>query len=110
MRRLIHTITLTACFCLQSGCKEPEPIRIGFVGELTTRVAGLSTSGRDGFLLAIEEANTSGGIKSRKIEGLVQETRMHKETALQAVRTLVDSKVVAIIGPMTSQTAVTIVP
>lgn len=110
MRSLIIVIALAGCFFLQSGCKEPGPIRIGFLGELTTRAAGLSTSGRDGFLLAIEEINANGGINNRKVEGLVQDTRMHKATALHAVHTLLDNKVSAIIGPMTSQTAVTIVP
>lgn len=110
MRSLIIAIVLASGFLLLSGCKEPEPIRIGFLGELTTRAAGLSTSGRDGFLLAIEEVNARGGIKNRKVEGLVEDTRMHKATALHAVHTLVESKVSAIIGPMTSQTAVAVIP
>ncbi len=110
MHRLMITIVLMSGFLLPSGCKEPEPIRIGFLGELTTRAAGLSTSGRDGFLLAIEEINARGGINNRKVEALVQDTHMHKATALNAVRSLVESKVSAIIGPMTSQTAVTVVP
>ncbi len=110
MRSLIIVIALTTCCLSLSGCKEPEPIRIGFLGGLTTRAAGLATSGRDGFLLAIEEINARGGINGRRVEGLVQDTRMHKGTALQAVHTLVARDVSAIIGPMTSQTAVTIVP
>ncbi len=110
MHRLITAIVLMSCFLLPAGCKEPEPMRIGFLGELTTRAAGLSTSGRDGFLLAIEEVNARGGINNRKVEALVQDTRMHKATALHAVHSLVDSNVSAIIGPMTSQTAVTVVP
>lgn len=110
MRRLLITILLTSCFLAQSGCKEPEPIRIGFLGELTTRAAGLSISGRDGFLLAIEEVNARGGIRNQQVEWLIQDTRMHKETALHAVRTLASSNVSAIIGPMTSQTAVAVIP
>jgi branched-chain amino acid transport system substrate-binding protein len=93
-----------------SGCEEPKPLRIGFVGELTARAAGLATSGRDGFLLAIEEVNAAGGINGRLVEGLVVDARMHKETALNAIHKLADAQVSAIIGPMTSQTAVTIVP
>jgi len=110
MRSVIVAILLTGCFLLPSGCKEPEPVRIGFLGELTTRAAGLSTSGRDGFLLAIEEINARGGINNRKVEGFVEDTRMDEATALHAVSALIDSKVSAIIGPMTSQTAVTVVP
>lgn len=110
MRALFVAILLTTCLLLQAGCKDSEPIRIGFLGGLTTRAAGLSTSGRDGFQLAIEEINASGGINNRQVEGIIQDTRGHKETALQAVHSLVERKVVAIIGPMTSQTAVAVVP
>ena len=110
MRAFILAILLTTCLLLQAGCKDSEPIRVGFLGGLTTRAAGLSTSGRDGFQLAIEEANAVGGINNRQVEGIIQDTRGHKETALQAVNSLVERKVAAIIGPMTSQTAVTVVP
>ena len=103
-------MTLALMCALQSGCEEPKPVRIGFIGELTTRAAGLATSGRDGFLLAIEEVNARGGINGRQVEGLVVDARMHKETALHAIHKLADAQVSAIIGPMTSQTAVTIVP
>jgi branched-chain amino acid transport system substrate-binding protein len=110
MRHFLFATILTICCLLQSGCKDPDPIRIGFIGGLTARAAGLSTSGRDGFLLAVEEVNSRGGINNRKVEGLVQDTHLHKETALQAVHSLISSGASAIIGPMTSQTAVTIVP
>jgi branched-chain amino acid transport system substrate-binding protein len=110
VRNLIICIILTACCSIQAGCKEPEPIRIGFLGDLTARAAGLSTSGRDGFLLAIEEINAHGGINNRQVEGLVQDTKMHTGDTLEAVRKLVANHVSAIIGPMTSQAAVTIVP
>jgi branched-chain amino acid transport system substrate-binding protein len=110
MRLLLLIIIVTTCCLLQSGCKDPEPIRIGFIGGLTARAAGLSTSGRDGFLLAIEEVNARGGINNRTVEALVQDTHMHKESALQAVHRLIAGGVSAIIGPMTSQDAVAVVP
>mgnify|MGYP001817954416 FL=1 len=110
MRTLSLAILLTTSLLLQAGCQDSEPIRVGFLGGLTTRAAGLSTSGRDGFQLAIEEINASGGINNRQVEGIIQDTRGHKETALQAVHSLVERKVAAIIGPMTSQTAVAVVP
>ncbi|MGW8312696.1 MAG: ABC transporter substrate-binding protein [Desulfuromonadales bacterium] len=110
MRHFLLVITVTSCCLLLPSCKDPEPIRIGFIGGLTARAAGLSTSGRDGFLLAIEEVNARGGINNRKVEALVQDTHMHKESALQAVHNLIAHGVSAIIGPMTSQDAVTIVP
>jgi branched-chain amino acid transport system substrate-binding protein len=109
MRAIITSILLLLILILQTSCSDPEPIRIGFLGELTTRASGLSTSARDGFLLAIEEINARGGINNRPVEGITQDTRMHKETALNALRKLAEQKVSVIIGPMTSQTAVTVV-
>jgi branched-chain amino acid transport system substrate-binding protein len=103
-------IAAAMILALLAGCEESKPLRIGFIGELTTRAAGLATSGRDGFLLAIEEINADGGINGRQVEGLVVDARMHKETALHAIHKLADAQVSAIVGPMTSQTAVTIVP
>lgn len=110
LNRALIVIAAAALFLLLPGCEESKSVRIGFIGELTTRAAGLATSGRDGFLLAIEEINAGGGINGRQVEGLVVDARMHKETALHAVHKLADGQVSAIIGPMTSQTAVTIVP
>jgi len=110
IRRTPIITALSLILALLPGCEESKPVRIGFIGELTTRAAGLATSGRDGFLLAIEEINAEGGINGKQVEGLVTDARMHKETALHAIHKLADGQVSAIIGPMTSQTAVTVVP
>lgn len=110
MNRLLTLVLLVFLLPLQSGCNEPQPVHIGFIGELTTRAAGLATSGRDGFLLAVEEINQQGGINGQKVEILVEDVHMHKETALNAVRKLAEKQVSVIIGPMTSQTAVAVLP
>lgn len=110
MRFYLLAMTLTSCLLLQAGCTDSDPVRIGFLGGLTTRAAGLSTSGRNGFQLAIEETNARGGVNNRQVEGLIRDTRGHKETALQAIHFLKSQKVSAIIGPMTSQTAIEVVP
>jgi len=110
INRALIVIAAAVLLALLPGCEESKPVRIGFIGELTTRAAGLATSGRDGFLLAIEEINADGGINGRQVEGLVVDARTHKETALHAIHKLADAQVAAIVGPMTSQTAVTIVP
>ena len=110
MNRRLLLALLVFLVPLQSGCKEPEPARIGFIGELTTRGAGLATSGRDGFLLAVEEINQQGGLDGQKVEFLVEDVGLHKETSLNAVRKLAEKQVSVMIGPMTSQTAVALVP
>jgi len=102
---------LTTSLCLQLwSCTEEPPLKIGFIGGLTGRVADLGVAGRDGTLMAVEEKNQSGGINGRKVELVVKDDRQDDETAKQAIRELTDEKVVAIIGPMTSSVAVVIQP
>jgi branched-chain amino acid transport system substrate-binding protein len=96
--------------CLLSSCQEHEPVRIGFLGELTGRTAGLGTSGRNGFLLAIEQANAAGGILGRPIEPVIRDIRLDQQAAVEATSALIAERVVAIIGPMTSQMAMAVVP
>lgn len=51
------------------GCEPPEPIRIGFVGGTSGRVADLGIAGRDAVLLAVELRNQSGGVAGCKWPG-----------------------------------------
>jgi|GEM_PF-6092796 len=53
---------------LTVSCAPDEPIKLGFVGGLSGRVADLGISGRDGATLAIEQKNAAGGIRGRKIK------------------------------------------
>ena len=92
------------------GCeREVKPIKIGFVGGLTGRVAGLGISGRDGALLAVEEVNAAGGINGRNVVLVVKDDKQDPTAAKQGVAELIKEDVVAIIGHMTSSmTAVTL--
>lgn len=102
---------LACCaLCALCGCSEPEPVRIGFVGGLSGRVADLGISGRDGATLAVEERNRAGGVGGRRIELIVRSDEQDAETARRVVRELGGLGVVAIIGHMTSAMSVATVP
>ena len=92
------------------GCAPPEPLRIGFIGGVSGRVADLGISGRNGVALAINMRNQSGGVNGRKVELVVEDDKQDPEVAKQATARLLDRKVEAIIGPMTSVVAMTCVP
>ncbi|PKO62138.1 MAG: ABC transporter substrate-binding protein [Betaproteobacteria bacterium HGW-Betaproteobacteria-18] len=92
------------------ACHAREPIRLGFMGGLSGRVADLGIGGRDGVLLAIELRNTSGGVGGRLVELIAEDDQQEPEIAKQAVSRLINNKVAAIIGPMTSAMAVATVP
>lgn len=112
--RLSPTIAIACFACLLSAglfaCREPDPVRIGFLGGLTGRASGLGASGRNGFLLAIEQANAAGGIAGRRLEAQVGDDQMDAGTAIAALQELFSKRVVAVIGPMTSQVAIAVVP
>ena len=106
------TLSLLAIGCialLLNGC-EREPVRIGFVGGISGRVADLGVGGRNGVLLAVEERNAHGGINGRQVELIIRDDEQKPETAGKVARELVERKVEAIIGPMTSSMAQAIVP
>ena len=109
--RQLPVVILIIGVCLSvSSCSEEPPLKIGFVGGLTGRVADLGVAGRDGVILAIEDINQSGGIAGRKVELVVRDDRQDDESAKQAIRELIKEDVVAIIGPMTSSMAVATQP
>ncbi len=101
---------LIALLVALSGCTKTEPIRIGFIGGLSGRFADLGTPGRNGAMLAVEQQNQKGGVGGRKIELLIRDDQQDPVVAGKAVQNLLESKVSAIIGPMTSSIAAAIVP
>ena len=93
-----------------AGCGEKPPIVLGFVGGLTGRTADLGTSGRNGIVLAVEQVNAAGGIKGRRVELLIKDDQSNAQTGQQVVRELLDARVQAILGPMTSVVATAVAP
>jgi len=96
-------------FCL-AACDKKEPVQVGFIGGLSGRVADLGVGGRNGVMLAIEQRNAIGGIKGRGIELIVRDDEQRADIAREKIAELIDQKVAAIIGPMTSSMAMAMVP
>ncbi|WP_051309023.1 ABC transporter substrate-binding protein [Desulfogranum japonicum] len=92
------------------GCHPPEPIKIGFIGGTTGRVADLGISGRDAIQLAVEEVNLEGGINGRTLQLIIKNDQQNEEKARQAVAELIEEQVEVVVGPMTSDMAMVIVP
>ena len=92
------------------ACGPQEPIRLGFIGGLSGRVADLGEAGRNGAQIAIEEINQAGGIGGRKVELVVRDDEQSPEKAIAAVEELIALRVEAIVGPMTSAMAEAIMP
>ena len=95
---------------LLGACGEKEPLRIGFIGELSGTSADLGESGRNGAMLAVERINEKGGINGRRIELLIRDTGSNADSARRAAGELLQSNVLAVVGPMTSGITDAILP
>lgn len=105
-----RSLLLVLLVMLLTSCAPPEPIRIGLLGNLTGRNADLGLAGRNGALLAIEQANARGGIKGRSIEMVIRDDENKPETVAPAIAQLQAEGVVAVIGPMLSVIAMAAAP
>jgi len=103
-----------SCFVLVVGlltaCGNREPLKIGFIAGTSGRVADLGVGGRNGVTLAMELRNAAGGINGRQIELVARDDQQDPEMARAAVQELLQQKVTAILGPMTSAMAMQVVP
>ncbi len=95
---------------LLSGCGDPEPIRLGFAGQLTGARADLGVQGRDGAMLALEDVNAAGGVAGRKLKLIVRDDLGTPEGAEKAEKELIAQHVAAIIGHMTSSQTIAGLP
>lgn len=95
---------------LLAGCEQTEPLRIGFIASLSGRGADLGVAGRNGATLAIEQRNAAGGVQGRRIDLLVRDVAQDPEIGRQVLAELLQQRVVAVLGPMTSANAMTTVP
>lgn len=92
------------------ACDNGGPVRLGFIGGTSGRVADAGISARDAALMAVAERNAAGGIDGRKVLLVAKDDRGDPETARSAVKALIDAGVTAIIGPITSNIAVAVTP
>lgn len=89
---------------------QKEPVKIGFAGPLTGQKAMLGIYGRDGALLAVEEINNTGGIEGHPLELIVKDDRHDPAEALKADKELIAEGAAAIIGHLTSEITVSVLP
>lgn len=98
------------CLALLWACEQKQPVKIGFVGGLTGRVADLGIAGRNGAMLAMEQCNDAGGIHGRRVQLVVRDDEQNPDVARRVVSELLKMDLKVIIGPMTSSMAMATVP
>jgi branched-chain amino acid transport system substrate-binding protein len=99
-----NLLTLVLLFFVLSSCMPPgDPIRVGFLANLTGANSALGVDGRDGVQVAIEKLNAEGGVNGRRIELIVRDNLGTEEGSIAAAHELInDEGVFVIIGHMTS--------
>ncbi len=114
IRQLVRCCALAVSMLLipgAGGCSRPaQPVIVGYIGELTGRTSDLGTAGRDGALLAVERFNTAEGRSGPQVGMLVGDTAGSAEKARETFLKLVNDGVLGVVGPMTSSSAVALVP
>ncbi len=114
MNRKVTAVAL-ACMILLSltvwGCGTKtggeDTIKIGWYGPLTGPQAVWGTAELNGAKMAAEEINDAGGVLGKKIEIIGYDTKAESQEAVNAVKRLVgQDKVVAILGPNSSGSAI----
>ena len=103
-------LALSISIVLTSCQNDPRPVKVGFIGCLTGRSTDLGVAGRDGFMLAVREINDAGGLSGRPVVPVVADNALDDKMAGEAVQKMLDEKVDFVVGPMTSQMAVSMVP
>ncbi len=91
-----------------SGCAEKEEIQIGVILPLSGNIAWLGEMHKWGIDLAIEEINSQGGIKGRKIELIYEDDQNDPQKAVSAFRKMIttDNPIVIITAMSNSGMAV----
>lgn len=110
MNVLRNVLTFLSVVAALIACAPPEPIRIGYIGGLSGRVSDLGIGGLQGARLAVELRNQAGGIKGRPVELIEVDDQQDPQVALKAFNSLIEHRVAAVVGPMTSAMAMAIVP
>jgi len=110
LKVLVSGIIVACVLGSVQGCapaaEKDAPVVIGYLGPLSGRSSGLGLAGRDGALLAVEEANAAGGLAGRRIELAVQDDGGGTTATVAGVGKLATSDAVGIVGPLTSSSAV----
>ena len=109
-RSVLAGLTLSAALVAMPALAQDKPaIKLGFIGPLSGGNAQQGLGARNGFLLAIEQANA--GDYPYKVEGVVLDDAADPQTGVSAAMKLVnDPEVVAATGHWNSSVALATIP
>ena len=105
----IAVIFLNLVFAMGNAFAEGPPIKLGAMFISSGKVGGYGKHGRQAIQMAVDEINASGGILGRKMEAIVEDTKLKKEVAAAlAEKFIKEDKVDFLMGPTSSGLAMTL--
>ncbi|OEU64997.1 MAG: hypothetical protein BA863_08740 [Desulfovibrio sp. S3730MH75] len=104
MQKLTPLLFLIAMLGL-AGCSDPEPIKIGVVGELSGRRSEIGVGARNAIQLYVDQVNEAGGIKGRPVELVIHDNAGDPQVCRQVLDSMIADGLKFIIGPVFSQMA-----
>jgi branched-chain amino acid transport system substrate-binding protein len=114
MKPRLFAAVAAALFLVTLACGKGgggTEILIGEYGSLTGTTATFGQSTDNGIKLAFDEINAAGGLLGKKVKVLVEDDRSQPEEATTAVTKLINqSKVVAILGEVSSSRSLAAAP
>lgn len=123
MKRNLLAISLASLSLLLFGCPPNEDgggagggatgneIRVGEYGSMTGPEATFGQSTHQGILLALDEVNSAGGVKGRKLRLYSEDDQSKPEEAANAVSKLISqNQVVAVLGEVASSNSLAAAP
>lgn len=114
--KIIFLATFVALGFALSGCTKKNTvddnfIKIGEVGSMTGAEATFGISTHNGIQLAVDEINSAGGIKGKKIKIISLDDQGKPEEAATAITKLItQDKVKAVIGEVASSRSIAMAP
>jgi branched-chain amino acid transport system substrate-binding protein len=88
-----------------------DTIKLGAAYSMTGRIGWIGEDAVNGVKLIVDEVNANGGINGKKIELVVYDTKTNPDTARTVFEKLIKKdKVVAICGPVITQSTQTVLP
>lgn len=104
LKAALRGAVILACVLLAASCA-PKTVAIGFVGDLTGKQSELGVSGRDGALLAVEQANAGHQFGRVRFRLVIEDDRNRPDGFRAACDAFVVARIPAAIGPFTSEIA-----
>lgn len=102
---ILMLVVIALFFNMILSSFEKEPIKIGFIGDLTSKNSQLSIDARNAVEYAMNQVNEKGGINGRMLELVVKDDHADAATALQMDQAFIKEGVHFVIGHMHSNMA-----